>query len=526
MRHVTRYARSGDTHIAYQVVGDGPLDLVFVMGWVSNLDYLWEGPSARFLTRLASFSRLILFDKRGTGLSDRVAELPSIEQRMDDVRAVMDAAGSERAALLGISEGGAMCAIFAATYPERTSALVLYGAYAKRLRTADYPWAPTEEQRAEILRRIEQDWGGPVNIDLLAPSVANDEQFRQWWATYLQRSASPGAAATLSRTNSQIDIRHVLPAIRVPTLIIHRSGDENIPVGGARYMAKHIPDARLVELPGIDHLVFAGNQEDVLGEIEQFLTGDRPIAEPDSVLATILLTEIVGAVAVAARLGARAWAEALDAHERMMRDEIARFRGREVSTTAAGVVATFDGPARAVRCAASIVEQARGAGLDVRAGLHTGECEVMDGEVRGVASRIAALILMQAERGTVVVSSTIPDLLAGSGITFHLLDQSVPTGTGRSLRLYQVLTTRDPGEASGRGSAAPAARGALTPRELEVARLVALGQSNRQIADALFISAATVERHVANIFTKLDLRSRTQLGVWVAEHGLIAPDQS
>ena len=226
MRHVTRYARSGDTHIAYQVVGDGPLDLVFVMGWVSNLDYLWEGPSARFLTRLASFSRLILFDKRGTGLSDRVAELPSIEQRMDDVRAVMDAAGSERAALLGISEGGAMCAVFAA-HVSRTD---VRARALRRLCQAlcalhDYPWAPTEEQRAEILRRIEQDWGGPVNIDLLAPSAANDEQFRQWWATYLQRSASPGAAATLSRTNSQIDIRHVLPAIRVPTLILHRSGD-------------------------------------------------------------------------------------------------------------------------------------------------------------------------------------------------------------------------------------------------------------------------------------------------------------
>jgi pimeloyl-ACP methyl ester carboxylesterase len=279
MRHETRYAKSGDIHIAYQIVGDGPLDLVFVMGWVSHLDYLWDGPSAHFLNRLASFSRLILFDKRGTGLSDRFAELPTIEQRMDDVRAVMDAAGVRRAALLGISEGGAMCTVFAATYPERTSALILYGAYAKRTRTPDYPWAPTVEQRNENLQRIEEEWGGPVNLHALAPSAARDERFRQWWATYLQRSASPGAAVALSRMNSQIDIRYILPTIRVPTLILHRSGDENIPVGGSRYMAEQIPGAQLVELPGIDHLVFAGDQEDVLGEIEQFLTGVRPTPE-------------------------------------------------------------------------------------------------------------------------------------------------------------------------------------------------------------------------------------------------------
>jgi pimeloyl-ACP methyl ester carboxylesterase/DNA-binding CsgD family transcriptional regulator len=525
MRYETRYARSGDTHIAYQVIGDGPLDLVFVMGWISHLDYFWEGPSADFLNRLASFSRLILFDKRGTGLSDRVAELPSIEQRMDDVRAVMDAADSQRAALLGISEGAAMCALFAATYPERTTALVMYGAYAKRLRDPDYPWAPTTEQRQRFFDAIEQGWGGVVDLETLAPSAAGDERFRQWWATYLQRSASPGAALALARMNTAIDIRHVLPAIRVPTLILHRTGDLDIDVGGARYMAERIPGATYVELPGNDHLVFAGDQEAVLGEIEQFLTGVRPATEPDSVLATILLTEIIGAVAIAARLGAGGWAEALGAHERMVRDEIARFRGQEVSSTASGIVAIFDGPARAVRCAASIVERARGAGIDVRAGLHTGECEVMDGEIRGIAARIAAEVLMQAERGTVVVSSTIPDLLAGSGITFHLLDQSVATGTGRILRLYQVLTTRTPGEAIGQSSK-PTERGSLTPRELEVARLIALGQSNREAAEALFISVATVERHVANIFTKLDLRSRTQLGVWIAEHGLIAPDQA
>jgi pimeloyl-ACP methyl ester carboxylesterase/DNA-binding NarL/FixJ family response regulator len=519
MRHETRYARSGDTHIAYQIVGDGPLDLVFVMGWVSNLDELWDGPSSRFLARLASFSRLILFDKRGTGLSDRVSELPTIEQRMDDVRAVMDAAGSKRAALLGISEGGAMCAVFAATYPERTSALVLYGAYAKRIRAPDYPWAPTLEQRNESLDRIERDWGGPVNIHLLAPSAAGDEQFRTWWASYLKRSASPGAALALSRMNSQIDIRHVLPAIRVPTLVLHRTADENIPVGGARYMAEHIPDARLVELPGIDHLVFAGEQGDVLGEIEQFLTGVRPGPEPDTVLATILLTEIVGAVAVAARRGHQTWQADLDAHERLLRDEIARFRGREISRTAAGFVTTFDGPARAVRCATAIVQRARETGLDVRAGLHAGECQIAGGEIRGVAPQIAARALDHAAPGEVVVSSTIPDLLAGSGIAFEVLSRSIGTGTGRNLHLYRVA----PAEATGASPKRPGDGNPLSPRELQVAALIGEGQSNRQIAEALFISVATVERHAANIFNKLGLHGRSQVAVWAAERGLLGP---
>lgn len=303
MEHETKYAKSSDVHIAYQVMGEGSLDIVFVMGWISHLDYFWEGPSAHFLTRLASFSRLIIFDKRGTGLSDRVAELPTIEQRMDDVRAVMDAAGSARAALLGISEGAAMCAVFAATYPERTAALVMYGAYAKRLWHPDYPWAPTPEQRNAFLDAIEHGWGGVVDLDTLAPSTVGDAPFRKWWSAYLQRSSSPGAALALAEMNTQIDIRHVLPAIHVPTLILHRTGDLDIDVGGARYLADHIQGSKYVELPGNDHLVFAGDQEAVLGEIEQFLTGARPVPEPDTVLATILIAEIVGAVATAARLG-------------------------------------------------------------------------------------------------------------------------------------------------------------------------------------------------------------------------------
>jgi pimeloyl-ACP methyl ester carboxylesterase len=302
----TRYTKSGNVNIAYQVIGDGPLDLVFVMGWVSHLDYFWEDPSlTRFLKRLASFSRLILFDKRGTGLSDRVAELPTLEQRMDDVRAVMDAVGSERAALLGISEGGPMCTLFAATYPERTSALVMIGSYSKRLRGPDYPWAPTPEENEGFLDQIEHGWGGPVGLAARAPSLAGDDWFTKWWSTYLRMSASPGAALALTRMNFEIDVRNVLPVIGVPTLIIHRTGDRAIPVEGSRYMAERIRGARYVELPGVDHLPFVGDQDAILDEVEEFLTGMRHAGDLDTVLATVLFTDIVGSTERAIEEGDR-----------------------------------------------------------------------------------------------------------------------------------------------------------------------------------------------------------------------------
>src|SRR5215204_4309721 len=296
----TMYARSGDVNIAYQVIGDAPLDLVFVMGWVSHMEYFWREPTfARFLLRLASFSRLILFDKRGTGLSDRVPinQLPTLEQRMDDVRAVMDAAGSERAALIGVSEGGPMCALFAATYPERTSALIMVGTYPRRLWAPDYPWGETSEERQHFIEQCRRDWGTDVRLAMRAPSLAHDERFRDWWTTYLRMSASPGAATALVQMNMEIDIRHILPAIRVPTLIIHRMGDRSIP--GARY----------VELPGDDHLPFVGDQDAILDEIEHFLTGVRPAPEADRVLATVLAVEFADAALSATRLGDRRWAE-------------------------------------------------------------------------------------------------------------------------------------------------------------------------------------------------------------------------
>jgi pimeloyl-ACP methyl ester carboxylesterase len=436
-----RYAKSGDVSIAYQVTGEGPLDIVFVMGWVSHLDYFWAEPRfARFLRRLASFSRLILFDKRGTGLSDRVpsSELPTLEQRMDDVRAVMDEVGSERAALLGISEGGPMCALFAATYPERTSALVMLGCYARRIWAPDYPWAPSQAEHERLLEEVRTGWGGPVGLAARAPSLLDDERFRNWWCTYLRMSASPGAALALTRMNAQVDVRPVLPTIRVPTLIVHRTADRTLRVEGARYMAQQIPGARYVELPGDDHLPFVGDQDEILDEIEEFLTGTRHAAEPDRVLATVLFTDIVDSTRRAAELGNRGWLELLVAHHAAVRRELERFRGNEVDTAGDGFFATFDGPARAIRCASSIAEAVRELGLEVRAGLHTGECELVDGKVGGLAVHIGARVAKEARPGEVLVSSTVKDLVAGSGLEFTERGTAELKGVPGRWQLYAV----------------------------------------------------------------------------------------
>jgi pimeloyl-ACP methyl ester carboxylesterase len=440
----TKYAKSGDVNIAYQTVGDGPFDLVFVMGWVSHLEYFWDEPSfARFLDRLASFSRLILFDKRGTGLSDRVPdhELPTIEQRMDDVRAVMDAAGSDRAALFGVSEGGPMCAVFAATYPKRTSALVMYGTYAKRIWDPDYPWAPTPEQRQQWYDLLEQGWGGVTDVATLAPSVAQDDRFRQWWATYLRRSASPGAALALAHMNTQIDIRAVLPVIGVPTLVIHRTGDLDIDVGGARWMAGQIPGAKYVELPGADHLPFVGNQDAILDEVEQFLTGSRGAAERDRVLATVMFTDIVSSTKRAHEVGDRAWRELLEQHHALVRRALERFRGREIDIAGDGFLAAFDGPARAIRCACAVRDAVLQLGLEIRAGLHTGECEVLGDKLAGIAVHTGARVAAMAAAGEVLVSSTVKDLVAGSGLEFEDRGTHELKGIPGDWRLFAVQRT-------------------------------------------------------------------------------------
>jgi pimeloyl-ACP methyl ester carboxylesterase/DNA-binding winged helix-turn-helix (wHTH) protein len=418
----TLYARSGDVNIAYQVIGDAPLDLVFVMGWVSHLEYFWREPTfARFLLRLASFSRLILFDKRGTGLSDHVPinKLPTLEQRMDDVRAVMDAVGSERAALCGVSEGGPMCSLFAATYPEKTIALVMIGTYAKRLRDDEYPWAPTTEERQHFFEEIRAHWGGPVGIEERAPTMAHDTQFREWWATYLRMGASPGAALALTQMNAEIDVRHVLPSIHVPTLVIHRTEDQCLKVDEGRYVAERIPGAKYVELPGQDHLPFVGDQDAILDEVEEFLTGARHRIEPDRVLATVLFTRIVDSQEHAGRLGAGRWQELINRLRAHISKEIGWFRGREIDMVGDRPLAIFDGPARAVRCACAIVEYSSRLGVEMRAGLHTGECDMVDSKVGGIATEIGIEVARRAAAGEVLVSNTVKDLVAGSGIRFE-----------------------------------------------------------------------------------------------------------
>jgi len=416
----THYAKSGEVNIAYQVIGSGPRDLILVPGWMSNIEVFWDEPAvARFLRRLASFSRLILFDKRGTGLSDRLGDLPDLETRMDDVRAVMDAIGSERAALCGYSEGGVMCALFAATYPARTTALITIGSYARQKPGPDYPWGRTQEQQQELLDAIEKGWGGPVGLALRAPSVADDDRVRQWWARFLRMSASPAAALALTRMNREIDIRHILPAIHVPSLILHAVGDLVIDVHAGRYMAERIPGAKFVALPSNDHLPWGADADAILDEIEEFLTGERHGPEPDRILATILFTDIVGSTDRAAELGDQRWRDLLESFYGVIRRELRRFRGVDVGTAGDGMLATFDGPARGVRCARSIADAVLPLGVKVRTGLHTGECEIIEDNVGGIAVHTAARVATLAHPGEVLVSHTVKDLVAGSGIRFE-----------------------------------------------------------------------------------------------------------
>jgi pimeloyl-ACP methyl ester carboxylesterase len=438
----TKYAKSGDVHIAYQVVGDGPNDLVMVPGWVSHVEYAWEEPSfSHFLKRLASFSRLILLDRRGTGLSDRVADLPTLEQRMDDVRAVMDAAGSERAAVFGISEGGPMCLTFAATYPERTSALLVYGSFARLARAPDYLIGAPASATEEFLERVEAVWGtGEISAELFAPSRASDESFRQSWARFERYAVSPSGIRALIRMVADTDARGVLSAIGVPTLVIHREGDLVARVAHARYLAERIRGAKYVELPGNDHFPWVGDTEAVLGEVEEFLTGVRHGPESDRVLATVMFTDIVRATETAAGLGDARWRALLESHHAMVREHLTRFRGREIDTAGDGFLASFDGPARAVRCATTVAREVRRLGLEVRAGLHTGECEVMGEKLGGIAVHTGARVAALADAGEVLVSGTVKDLVAGSGITFVERGTHTLKGIPGAWPLYAVAS--------------------------------------------------------------------------------------
>jgi class 3 adenylate cyclase/alpha-beta hydrolase superfamily lysophospholipase len=417
----TRYAGSTDGHVGYQVLGDGPLDVVFISSWGSNLDAMWEEPSlARFLRRLGTFSRLLCFDKRGTGVSDPVplAALPTLEQWNDDICRVMDAAGSKRAALFGHAEGGEMAMLFAATYPERTSALILADTCARLLRDVDYPYGLPADRVAQFLQRFEELWGTGGTVDFVAPSLAHDERFRRWYGRYERLAIGPRAATTMYAAHFERDLRGVLPSIRVPTLIFHRVGNRHIRVGHGRYLAEHIAGAKYAELPGEDHVFHVGDSEAMLGAIEEFLTGVRSAPELDRVLATVLFTDIVGSTERAATLGDRAWRALLDTHHGIVRRELDRHRGREVHTVGDGFLATFDGPARAIHCARAIRDGVRPLGIEIRAGLHTGECELMGADVGGIAVHIGARVAARAATGEVLVSSTVRDLVAGSGLRF------------------------------------------------------------------------------------------------------------
>ena len=418
----TRYAKSGSLNIAYQVVGQGPLDVLFAAGWISNVELGWEDPAtARFYERLASFSRLILFDKRGTGLSDRVSDEhpPTLEERTDDIRAVLDAVGSRRAAIFGVSEGGNMSVVFAATYPSRTAALITYGIFAKRIWSADYPWAPTPAERQAWLDGLAAGWGGVVDFGTIAPSVAHDERISAAFARRSRLSVSPSAAVALGRMNTDIDIRAVLPVVRVPTLMFHAVGDRDVNIEEGRWIAKRIPGARLIELPGGDHIPFYASQDAVVEGVQEFLTGAPPAPNADRFLATVLFTDIVNGTAKAAELGDARWRALIESHHAIVRRELARFRGTEVDTAGDGFFATFDGPARAVRCALDVRDAVRDLGIEIRAGVHTGECETIANKTGGIAVIIGSRVREQAAPGEVLATSTVKELVAGSGLRFE-----------------------------------------------------------------------------------------------------------
>jgi pimeloyl-ACP methyl ester carboxylesterase/class 3 adenylate cyclase len=436
-----RYVKSDDVHVAYQVIGDGPLDLLWVPGFVSNMEAGWQSPpTASFIRRLSSFCRLILFDKRGTGMSDRGSQIFTLEQRMHDVQAILDEIGSERAALFGVSEGGPMSLLYAATYPERTAALVLYGSYAKRSWAPDYPLGWKAEQWERVLGNIEHNWGTPqgTSIAMWAPSLMKKPDAAERLASYFRSAASPGAAAAIMKMNREIDVRNILPTIRTPTLILHRTADRVSEVGHARYLAQHIPDAKLIELPGIDHVYWTEGGEAIVDHIEQFLTGRRQARQPERVLATVMFVDIAKSTEHAARVGDNQWRTLLEKFYLDVRDVLQQYRGREINTSGDGFLAAFDGPARAVRCAMSIREHVRALGLEVRCGLHTGECEIVADDLAGIAVHTGARVAGLAAPGEILVSQTLRDLVAGSGLTFENSGVHVLKGVPGEWHLYRA----------------------------------------------------------------------------------------
>jgi class 3 adenylate cyclase len=439
MEAATRYADSNGQSIAFQIHGEGSLDLVLVPGFVSHVELIWEDPTmARFLRRLMSFSRLIVFDKRGQGLSDRPGRPPTLEESMDDLRAVMDAAGSRRAAILGVSEGGPTSALFAASHPSRVSALVLYGTWARMLKTPDHPQGIEARLLDQLGDLFRERWGGPVGAGLWAPSVADDPAFCRWWARLLRQGTSPTGALALLDLYREIDVRAVLPTIAVPTLVLHRVDDLVVGEPQGRYLADSIPGARYVALEGADHLPWIGDQDALLDEIEEFLVGSRRAHEPDRTLATVLFTDIVGSTETAAELGDRAWRDLIGRHDDIIRRQLTVHRGHEIKTLGDGFLATFDGPARAIRCATSIRDALSPLGLPIRSGIHTGEVELTDGDIVGMAVNIGARIGALADPGEVRVSSTVKELVVGSGLDFVERGVFTLKGAPGEWRLFAV----------------------------------------------------------------------------------------
>jgi pimeloyl-ACP methyl ester carboxylesterase len=439
----TRYARSGDVHIAYQVFGSGELDVVLIPGYVTHVELVWEHePAARFLDRLGSFARVITFDRRGAGLSDRVIEAPTLEQRMDDVRAVMDAAGSERAALVGVSEGVTMGILFAATYPERVEALVCSGGMARSTYAEDYPWANTEEGLLQSgFELLLPTFGDGSLVEVAAPSQATNPATRSFFARMQRASASPGMFAALIQMFLDLDVRDVVPTVCAPTLVLHRTRDRLVNIGNGRWLAEHLPNARLIELDGDDHVPWYEGAEEWLDEVEEFLTGTRATTARDRILATVLFTDIVDSTRIASELGDREWRGVLEQHYELVRGALGRWRGREVKSIGDGFLATFDGPARGIRCAREIVDVSRPLGISIRAGLHTGECEAIRDDIGGIAVHIAARVSGLAGPDEVLTSRTVRDLVAGSGIEFATRGRHVLKGVPDEWEILEVTRT-------------------------------------------------------------------------------------